>query len=562
MGGRSVVVLDSSQLTYAGVSKAYNYEYDAVGNLTLKSDYSTSMVYDSAGRSQSNGWAGPNAVRSITRSNNSVVSFEYDKSGNMVKGDGLTSATYNVWNKPTSIVRDGVSLSFLYGPNKMRHKQTKTGPTSSTLYYYDSLYEIEEVGGETVWRAYIGDVAIVSQNEQLGYHIRFTHKDRLGSSTTLTDHNGNVIESREFDAFGKPRSVDNLDKPAWEIKLNNPQLGVRGFTDHEHLDDVRLIHMNGRVYDYNLGRFMSVDPFVHEGSQGINPYSYIMNNPLAGTDPTGYSPEEVEKKVKVSVAGSRIKRTVTVSAKANGSGGATISISGGNGAARGAVKGMLTNKLEGAGFNVADIGSQKSISQQNEGGTKPPNAEKRSQMPELLNDFVAGRISFPQGMDNDIARSTMQEVNDQAADYFGLEDPLDSNAGWVARTAIGEFNGMRQPYVEAMAWVIRNRVESKHFPNSYKDVVLQRKQFSSWNTNDPNYDRVMNPDTSSEWFKQTLSTARRVLNAPSSKNPLPNVRHYYSPRSMTGGKTPSWAVGKSTVKYKDVKSNYMTLVKG
>ena len=48
--------------------------------------------------------------------------------------------------------------------------------------------------------------------------------------------------------------------------------------------------MNGRVYDYNLGRFMSVDPFIQEpgNSQSINPYSYIMNNPLAGTDPTGY----------------------------------------------------------------------------------------------------------------------------------------------------------------------------------------------------------------------------------------------------------------------------------
>jgi RHS repeat-associated protein len=66
----------------------------------------------------------------------------------------------------------------------------------------------------------------------------------------------------------------------------------RGFTDHEHLDEVELIHMNGRVYDYNLGRFMSVDPILHAGSQGINPYSYIMNNPLSGTDPTGYAPEK------------------------------------------------------------------------------------------------------------------------------------------------------------------------------------------------------------------------------------------------------------------------------
>jgi hypothetical protein len=48
--------------------------------------------------------------------------------------------------------------------------------------------------------------------------------------------------------------------------------------------------MNGRVYDYNVGRFLSVDPYIQgSGSQGINPYSYIMNNPLAGTDPSGYS---------------------------------------------------------------------------------------------------------------------------------------------------------------------------------------------------------------------------------------------------------------------------------
>ncbi|GAA6184641.1 hypothetical protein NBRC116595_18890 [Aliiglaciecola sp. NS0011-25] len=54
--------------------------------------------------------------------------------------------------------------------------------------------------------------------------------------------------------------------------------------------------MNGRVYDYNLGRFMSVDPFIQmpESSQSINPYSYIMNNPMSGTDPTGYLEQDVD----------------------------------------------------------------------------------------------------------------------------------------------------------------------------------------------------------------------------------------------------------------------------
>jgi hypothetical protein len=51
--------------------------------------------------------------------------------------------------------------------------------------------------------------------------------------------------------------------------------------------------MNGRVYDYNLGRFLSVDPLIQSptSTQSVNPYSYIMNNPLAGTDPTGYAAE-------------------------------------------------------------------------------------------------------------------------------------------------------------------------------------------------------------------------------------------------------------------------------
>jgi len=44
------------------------------------------------------------------------------------------------------------------------------------------------------------------------------------------------------------------------------------------------------VYDYRLGRFLSVDPIISNplSSQAINPYSYIGNNPLSGVDPTGY----------------------------------------------------------------------------------------------------------------------------------------------------------------------------------------------------------------------------------------------------------------------------------
>lgn len=48
--------------------------------------------------------------------------------------------------------------------------------------------------------------------------------------------------------------------------------------------------MNGRVYDPNLGRFLSVDPVYQfpTNMQSLNPYSYVLNNPLSLTDPTGY----------------------------------------------------------------------------------------------------------------------------------------------------------------------------------------------------------------------------------------------------------------------------------
>ena len=63
----------------------------------------------------------------------------------------------------------------------------------------------------------------------------------------------------------------------------------RGFTGHGHLDRTGLVHMNGRVHDPRLGRFLSPDPIVADptSSQSWNLYSYVGNNPLSRTDPSG-----------------------------------------------------------------------------------------------------------------------------------------------------------------------------------------------------------------------------------------------------------------------------------
>ncbi|MYK83271.1 MAG: type IV secretion protein Rhs, partial [Gammaproteobacteria bacterium] len=53
---------------------------------------------------------------------------------------------------------------------------------------------------------------------------------------------------------------------------------------------VGAVHMNGRLYDPALGRFLRADPFVQfpANLQSHNRYSYALNNPLAYTDPSGY----------------------------------------------------------------------------------------------------------------------------------------------------------------------------------------------------------------------------------------------------------------------------------
>jgi RHS repeat-associated protein len=51
-----------------------------------------------------------------------------------------------------------------------------------------------------------------------------------------------------------------------------------------------LIHMNGRVMDATIGRFISADPYVSEpgNTQNFNRYSYVYNNPLSFIDPSGF----------------------------------------------------------------------------------------------------------------------------------------------------------------------------------------------------------------------------------------------------------------------------------
>lgn len=81
-----------------------------------------------------------------------------------------------------------------------------------------------------------------------------------------------MVVRASFSAYGERRDDDHDGAiPAGELSaLAN--VTRRGFTGHEHLDAVGLIHMNGRVYEPRIGRFLGADPIVVAGaSQGDVP---------------------------------------------------------------------------------------------------------------------------------------------------------------------------------------------------------------------------------------------------------------------------------------------------
>jgi RHS repeat-associated protein len=165
--------------------------------------------------------------------------------------------------------------------------------TTETKYYAGGLYELSVRGSETIHTCYIfaggKAIAILRSSNTNGVAIRYLHHDHLGSIQAYSDENGLLVQQLSYDAWGRRRDpatwdyYDSMtDARAWQ---------ERGFCGHEHLDLFEMVNMDGRMYDPIMGRFLSPDPYMQapDLTQGLNRYSYCLNNPLSLTDPSGYS---------------------------------------------------------------------------------------------------------------------------------------------------------------------------------------------------------------------------------------------------------------------------------
>ena len=122
----------------------------------------------------------------------------------------------------------------------------------------------------------------------------YPHRDHLGSVSAVTDAAGAASRQTAHDPYGARRAGDwtraetAAERAAW---ADDDTRSTRGFSGHGQLDRTGLVDMGGRLYDPEMGIFLSPDPLVAEpfSAQGWNPYAYVGNRPLSRVDPTGFS---------------------------------------------------------------------------------------------------------------------------------------------------------------------------------------------------------------------------------------------------------------------------------
>ncbi|CCE06201.1 exported hypothetical protein [Bradyrhizobium sp. STM 3843] len=259
------------------------FAYSATGNILSKSDVGT-YTYPAAGQPL------PHAVMSVSGGIISAT-FTYDANGNQISGLGR-SIVYTSYNKPASITQGTRTISFVDDTEHQRFKQVT--PEGTTLYIaaFGVMAEVQNPGQVTQkWTDYlsVGNAKVgmrVTQTASETLTTRYFHTDHLGSISVLTDQNGLVVERLSYDAWGKRRNVNGTDDVSGSVTSQTN----RGFTGEEELSVAGLVHLNGRVYDPLLARFTSPDTITESpfSTQGWNRYSYVGNDPLTFTDPSGH----------------------------------------------------------------------------------------------------------------------------------------------------------------------------------------------------------------------------------------------------------------------------------
>jgi RHS repeat-associated protein len=273
-----------NRLDYSTLNGVTNLDVtlDAIGNITYRSDVG-SYTYHATRK---------HALASTGAPTN--WSFTYDNNGNMQTGRGAT-INWTSYNLPASISNGSLSSTFSYTPDRRYWKQVAqySGGPETTI-YIGGILEKSSGATTTDYKHFIragSATVIVTRSTGSNNNTYYVTADSLGSSASITNSAGSQVLNESFAAYGARRGSNWTGVPTSGDMTTVASTTRRGYTGHTMLDNLMLIHMNGRMLDPMIGRFLSTDPIVDGAntSQGYDRMSYVANNPLALVDPSGYA---------------------------------------------------------------------------------------------------------------------------------------------------------------------------------------------------------------------------------------------------------------------------------
>jgi RHS repeat-associated protein len=214
---------------------------------------------------------------------------------NQCDGTAARSYSYTSFNMAESVTTGANTTTLGYTPEHARGSLTTS---AATLYDFSNPaagVANELIAGVTpTWRTYLTtEGRIVAEFFSTGGTMTqyYFTGDHLTSTTALTDASGAGKEYDSYDAWGKRRNANGNDLGGC-LSTRPSSVTLRGYTGQEEMDSYCLVNLNARLYDPALGRLTSADPTIPDAlnGQAFNRYSYVTNNPLSLSDPSGFTP--------------------------------------------------------------------------------------------------------------------------------------------------------------------------------------------------------------------------------------------------------------------------------
>ena len=255
--------------------RTYSYTYDDVGNRTRRVDSvdgTTTYSYDDNDR----------LLEEVANGVSTV--YTYDDNGNTLTQtiDGQAPTTYT-WDDRNRLVTvntpDGDVIAYEYDDDNIRVSSTVNGVKTTHVVDSNRPYHqvLEEYEDSNIKARYVHGLDLISieQDGQISIYL----VDGLGSTRTLTDIDGNVIATYDYDAYGE--LIDSTGS------ADNNYL----FAGEQFDDDLDQYYLRQRFYTPSSGRFTRRDTYEGVATSPItlHKYAYGGANPTNTIDPSGLS---------------------------------------------------------------------------------------------------------------------------------------------------------------------------------------------------------------------------------------------------------------------------------